>query len=146
MPPAWRSALDGRRVVQLVALLLAVAASSFLALVPVYSGAATSTSSDGTVTTTQQTATLLEVNGPGALAVLLVPVLLTAVPALWFGRGRTPAAVVGTALLALGCVAGLLTVGVFYLPALVAAGLAFAARTRSARPEKPGGPVAARLA
>jgi hypothetical protein len=132
MTPAWRGFLDARRVVQLVALLLAIAAAVFLVFAPTGTGVTSSVDADGTVTTTEHAVTLLDVNGGGVLGVLLAPVVFTLVPALWVGRGRTVAAIAGTVLLGLLCVAGMMTIGVFYLPAALAAALAFVAKTRPA--------------
>jgi hypothetical protein len=111
---------DARRVVQLVALLLAVAAAAVLIGVPMNSGSTTQT--------------LLRAEGPHVLPVLLLPVALTLVPATWLGRGRTAAAVACAVLLVLVCLAGLLTVGVFYLPAAIVSGVAFTVPARGAIP------------
>lgn len=133
----WRGFLDRRRVVQLVALLLAVAAAVLLLAVPLYSGEATTVSSDGTVTTTRTAATLTEVNGGWIAGLVLVPVVLIAVHALWVGRGRTAAIVACTAPVALLSLVGILTIGVFLLPAVILSGVALLVPARAATPRAP---------
>jgi len=113
--------IDARRIVQLAALGLALAATVYLLAVPTPSGQSTTVTSDGTTTTVDTAQTLLAVNGSGMLVVLLLPVLLTAVPALWWGRGRTAVGIFCAVPLLLLCVVGLLTVGVFFFPAAVIA-------------------------
>lgn len=111
---------DARRAVQLVALLLSAAAAAIFVGVPMDTGSANQT--------------LLQAEGPHTLPVLLLPVALTLVPLLWLGRGRTAAAVTCSILLVLVCLAGLLTVGFFYLPAAIVSGIALAVPARRASP------------
>jgi len=137
MAPRSGPTIDARRIVQLVALGLALSATVYLLAVPTYSGQSTTVTSDGTTTTVEVAQTLLAANGPGVLGVLLLPVLLTAVPALWWGRGRTAVGVTCAVLLLLLCVVGLLTVGVFFFPAAVVATVALVVPAWSPAPPKP---------
>ncbi|OJV82206.1 MAG: hypothetical protein BGO37_04240 [Cellulomonas sp. 73-92] len=124
-----RGFLDARRVVQLAALALAAAAAAYL-LSDRASGATTSDAGSAA-----PAATLVDVEGRWVIWLLLTPVLLVATHALWRGRGRTAAIVAGTTLLFLLCVAGALTIGIFFMPAALVSGLALLvpARTTSSR-------------
>ena len=117
---------DARRAVQLVAVLLAAAAAAVFVGVPMDTGS------------TNQT--LLQAEGPHVLPVLLLPVALTLVPLLWLGRGRTAASVTCSALLVLVCLVGMLTVGVFYLPAAIVSGIALAVPAPRASPTSTAAP------
>lgn len=134
---SWRGFLDGRRAVQLVALLLAVAAAAYLLGVPAYGHVSTAVSSDGGTVTRYGSASLVEVNGGWVVGLLLGPVALVAAHALWRGRHRTAAIVACTALLLGFCVAGMLSVGLFFLPAAIASGLSLLAPARPAAPAHP---------
>lgn len=106
------------RICQLVAVALAVAAGLLLLLLPVYGGTSTSMDGSGVTTTTTTHATLAEENGRGVYALLLVPVVLTALPLIAVGTTYRVVSWVAAALLAACCLLALLTIGVFYLPAL----------------------------
>lgn len=114
-----RGFLDTRRFVQLAALVLAGAAATYLGTYRTYSGGPSAT-------------TLVDVNGRWVVWLLLAPVLLVAIHALWPGRGRTVAIAVCTVLLFAFCVAGALTVGLFFMPALLVGGLAVLVPARTA--------------
>ena len=86
-------------------LVLAVATSLALLVVPVY------TSGSG------GTATLIEVNGTRAVFPLIVPVLLALAPVI---RPRRAAAIASASLLGAFVLVSGGSVGLFYLPALVA--------------------------
>ena len=120
-----RGFLDARRVVQLAALALSVAAAAYLLGDRPAAGAGSATPA----------ATLVDIEGRWVIWLLLTPVLLVGAHALWRGRGRTAAIVAGTALLFLLCVAGALTIGIFFMPAALVSGLALLvpARTTSGR-------------
>jgi hypothetical protein len=62
---------------------------------------------------------LLPVDGPGVILTLSVPVLLCVFPLLVRARRRRVVGWVSTGALALGVVAGLLSIGVFFVPSLV---------------------------
>jgi hypothetical protein len=135
-------------IVGALAFLLAVGASVFFLVVPVYAGvsASSSISSDGTQTvgpvTTSHT-TLLEENGRGVLIPLAVPVVLTGVGALLSLRRRwLPGHLAVACVLLAGCLLGAMTVGVFYAPGalalMVSAGLS-GARTPERRGRRTSG-------
>ena len=86
-------------------------------VVPSYSSggvSSTSGSSQGMGTTT--TATLVEVNGPGVLFVLAIPVALAVVGVIGGGRTARLRALFCGALLYVACLAAALTVGLAYVP------------------------------
>ncbi|ROR93505.1 hypothetical protein EDD28_2921 [Salana multivorans] len=92
---------------------------------PVYSGE--TTSSDGGTVSTR--ATLVEVNGTGVLGIVLAPLLASVlVAAMVWGRRRWPAlgtlAWVATVALGLLALAGIMSVGVFLLPVVLALAVA----------------------
>ena len=120
-----RGFVDARRLVQLAALALAVAAAAFLLGYP--------TSSGGGAGGATSSASLVDVNGPWVLWLLAAPVVLVATHAVWPHRGRTVAIVACTVLLWLLCLAGLLTIGVFFLPAVLVSGLALLVPARPLR-------------
>jgi hypothetical protein len=100
-------------------------ASGALLLVPVYTGLrveATATAGQALAlppTPGRHRATLWEVNGPGVLAPLAVPVVLTALPlaASWTPL-RTPARVLAAVLLTGFVLVAGFSIGLFYLPAV----------------------------
>ena len=112
---------------QLVALVLSVAGSLLLLVLPVYESSTTSSSG----AEVRGTSTLLETQGPGVMVTLAVPILLTAVPLLLQGRARGAVSLVCTLLLGIGTLLALLSIGVFYQPALVCS---IAATTAAFRP------------
>ena len=120
-----RGFVDARRLVQLAALALATAATAFLLGYPAYSGAG----SAGVAST----ANLVDVNGPWVLWLLAAPVVLVATHALWPRRGRTVAIVACTVPHWLLCLAGLLTIGLFFLPAVLVSGVALLVPARPLR-------------
>lgn len=127
---SWRDLVDPRRVAQVASLLLAAVAAAFLLGAPMYTG--DSVSSDGTTTPTSST--LAEVNGRWVAALVLAPAVLIAVHTLWVGRGRRAAIVVCTAPVAVLCLLGILTIGVFYLPAVILSGVSLLLPARDPAP------------
>ncbi|NHA67357.1 hypothetical protein [Phycicoccus flavus] len=99
-----------------VGVLLALAAAVLLLRLPMYDVAAGGTVG-GVVTDSARRATMVEVEGLSVLPPMLLPVLVALVawasPWTWLRWTLV-------ALLALFCLLGLLTVGLFYLPAAVA--------------------------
>ena len=132
---------DGRLApavwVALAALLLAVAAGSWLAFYPgFYQGVSVTGSSSGEVVQRSEQASLLAENGMWALGLLAVPVALTGLGV--FGAARRFRFLlwsVAVVLLVFSVISGM-TIGLFYLPAaialLAAAALCSSSRTRSA--------------
>lgn len=109
--------LSAKRLLQLAAFALAVAGSAYLAVVPVYSGSWTdSTGASGTAS-----ATLIEVNGTWAIVLLAVPVLITLVPLFARGRAWQVLSIAAAVLLGVVTILGSMTIGVFYMPALIVA-------------------------
>ena len=114
----------GTKIALAVALLWSTAFLVAGLTVPVYHQG--SVSSDGSRTTTvTSSSTLVEENGWPVLVVLMLPLVLSLVVAVVLLRTqrRTPAVVVGwvaTGLLAVLTVLGMLTVGLFVLPASIA--------------------------
>jgi hypothetical protein len=123
--------------VALAALLLAVAAGSWLAFYPgFYQGVSVTASSSGEVVQRNEQASLLAENGMWALGLLAVPVTLTGLGV--FGAARSFRFLlwsVAVVLLVFSVISGM-TIGLFYLPAaialLAAAALCSSSRTRSA--------------
>lgn len=105
---------------QLAAVALAVVASVLLLVVP--TGTSETTTSTGEHTS--ESTTLLGTEGPSVLWPLLVPVLLTLVPLLVSRRLRPAVSITCTVLLAVGVILAVLSIGVFFVPALVLAVIA----------------------
>ena len=113
--------------VALAAVALAVAAGLGLAFYPVYQGESETVSSSGVVTSSSDSATLIDENGPWVAFLLCVPVVLAAL-GLWVAlRGQRTLAWIFAGVLLGFCVLGGFSIGLFYLPAalslLLAAGL-----------------------
>lgn len=115
------------RVLQAVAFVLVLGASVVLLFLPLYSGS--SESSDGRQLT--ESATLLQENSPGVLIVLAVPMLLALVPPCSPRKAWRALSVACLIALAAFVVVSMLTIGRFYLPALV---VSFIALLRVPRP------------
>ncbi|GAA4367916.1 hypothetical protein [Paeniglutamicibacter cryotolerans] len=98
-----------------VAFALAIVATAALLFLPFYGGV--SVSSNGGQST--ETATLLQENSPVVLIVLAVPLLLTLLPLCPPPKSRRIVAVTCLVVLAAFVLVSLLTIGRFYLPALV---------------------------
>jgi hypothetical protein len=127
------TSLFGRRLVLLLLpLLLAVVATGALLVIPALREERVSSNpSGGTIRSTQST-TLVQSQGRRMLVPLAIPVALAGVP-LAFGRTRwrREALIAAGALLVIFVVLSLPSIGLFYLPAMVAM---IAAATVSGRP------------
>ena len=109
------------RISATVAVLLALAAALGLALWPcAYRGSVGESGPGGTLQERQVCATLVEVNGAGALAVLALPVVLAGVGLLAAWAGRRAILAIATVAVIAFCAAALASVGLLYLPAAVA--------------------------
>ena len=108
---------DSRDVRQVLAISLAIVASSVLFMVPMHTQAKVTAGGLEQV----KHLTLPELVGPSILVPLLIPMVLTALPLLTRGRARTSVSVVSTAALAGFVLIGSASIGWFYLPALTAA-------------------------
>jgi hypothetical protein len=109
------------RISATVAVLLALAAALGLALWPcAYRGSVGESGPGGTLQERQVCATLVEVNGADALAVLALPVLLAGVGLLAALAGRRAILAIATVAVIAFCAAALASVGLLYLPAAAA--------------------------
>jgi len=109
------------RISATVAVLLALAAALGLALWPcAYRGSVGESGPGGTLQERQVCASLVEVNGAGALAVLALPVLLAGVGLLAAWAGRRAILAIATVAVIAFCAAALASVGLLYLPAAAA--------------------------
>lgn len=120
-----------RRVVQIVATAFALAAAFLAAFGPAYSSVTETVDEAGQTTTQATSATLVEVNGAWVLIVLAVPVLLAAMPLGATGRWWQPLSIASAVLLIIVVVVGSLSIGWFYIPAMIAAIVAVFLPTRS---------------
>jgi hypothetical protein len=118
------------RALVVAALTWAVGVTIYLALVPTYEGVESLQEFSTTAErTTAAHRTLLEVNGPGVLVPMLIPVVLTALPLLRFvSATRRRLEVISAMLLLVFVVVGALSIGLLYAPSamamLIAAALA----------------------
>jgi hypothetical protein len=81
----------------------------------------TETSGDSLGTTTTSHPSLVESEGASVLIVLLVPVVIAAIPVLLRHRAAAqPARIAAAVLTGIGVFLAILSVGIFYVPALVA--------------------------
>ncbi|MBN9150875.1 MAG: hypothetical protein J0H56_05580 [Micrococcales bacterium] len=125
-----------KRILQIVAFALVLIPAIVLLIVPVYNLA----SSDSTGDSSLVTATLLDVNGPGILILFSIPVIAAGVPLFVHGRTWTVLSIVAAAVLGLWVVAGLLTIGIYFIPAFVT-GIIAACLSRQPRSAQASGPL-----
>ena len=106
---------------------VAAVAGIFLALYPVYQGVSESRSSNGSVTSSSDSATLIAENGSWVILLLCVPVALGALGVIGAMRGRRTFVWVPAVILLGFVILGGFSIGLFYAPAalalLAAAGL-----------------------
>ena len=103
------------------------------------SGSMSSVDSRTEVVTTTSTETLLEHEGASVVAVLLVPVAVALVGALGDGPTARRRRIAAGWVLAVACVLGAASLGIFFLPATIALLIAgFKTRRGTAAPEEPG--------
>ncbi|MGB3375687.1 MAG: DUF1700 domain-containing protein [Microbacterium sp.] len=110
---AWR-VLQGTAVVVAVVIGVVVAF-----IMPSYTGAIDTMSSDGTSTHVDTSQTLIEVNGLWVALIALVPALIALVPMVVPRRARTATASAAAVLLTLMAVVGGFTIGGFFLPTVM---------------------------
>jgi hypothetical protein len=126
------------RISATVAVLLALAAALGLALWPcAYRGSVGESGPGGTLRERQVCATLVEVNGAGALAVLALPVVLAGVGLLAAWAGRRAILAIATVAVIGFCAAALVSVGLLYLPAAAALIVALAGWRPGRRATRP---------
>lgn len=107
--------LNAKRVLQIVGVVLTVAAAAVMSVLPSFESVTTDSSGHEKI----ETQTLLEVQGIAFLIVLLIPVLVAAVPLFLRGRAWQVTSIVVAAALALFVILGALSIGRFYLPAAI---------------------------
>ncbi|MEQ6897056.1 hypothetical protein [Microbacterium sp. KR10-403] len=107
--------VNAKRALQIVGAVLAAAASIVSGILPSFESVTTDSSGHETITTQS----LLQVQGPAFLVVLLIPVVVTLIPLFLRGRAWIVASVIVAALLVAFAIAGALSIGGFYLPAAV---------------------------
>lgn len=111
--------LDAKRWVQLAAAVLGFGAAWSLMFATMYESESITSSSDGTEVSTTTFYRLIDVVGPAALLIAVVPLALTVVPLLAV-RYRQAISVGCTAVLGILTVLTGFTIGVFGVPALLA--------------------------
>ncbi len=111
---------SSKRLVQLFAAGLAVAAAVAVIALPLYAQESSTSSGD----VQSGSATVLSVVGPQVLLALLVPVLDAALPLAARGRAWQPLSVASVVVLAVFVVLGSASIGWFFVPALVLAVIA----------------------
>lgn len=104
-----------------------------LAFLPVYSGA----TSDSNGTSTETSATLVQENGPSVLVVLAIPILISLLPLFARGRAWQPLSITAAILLGFAVFLGILTIGIFFVPAMVVEIAAASLPTRATRRKAP---------
>ena len=105
------------RIIRWLALVVSLGAIATLWLMPMYTFQVVSQRVGGEATSSVGTDTLIGVNGYAVLGILAIP-LLAALSALlpWPARYRRGADVVGAIVVAVFCILGAFTVGVFFVP------------------------------
>ena len=107
---------NAKRIVQFVAAALALAAVLAVALLPSY--IEVSTTSDGGEVVTSST--VLQVVGLWFLLVLAIPLAITLLPLPARGRAWQPLSIISATLLTLFTILGSLSIGFYFLPAMIA--------------------------
>ncbi len=100
----------------LAAFLVAAVGALIAAFAPTGTLSESTGSSNGTFTTHSSSVSMFQVNGAWVLVVVAVPVLVALVPVLVHHRA---ARIVSAVLLWIGCVLGMLSVGMFFVPAAI---------------------------
>jgi hypothetical protein len=118
-----------RRMAQLIALALVLLAALAVLVVPAYEGSVAGSSAHAETTSS----TVLEVSGPGVLITLVVPLVIAAAPVLTRGRPWLAVSIAAAALLTAFTALALLSIGVFLIPAAVAAIVALFLPVRARR-------------
>jgi hypothetical protein len=144
----WSARMDavtsrpaGRPVLLLLPFVLALLAAVVLLVIPTGREESVSISSTGEITRHSRSTTLVQSDGWSVLVRLAVPVAFAGVPlALRRTRWRRGALVAASVLLLAFVVAGLLSIGVIFLPAAIA--MVTAAIVDGRRPTAPRGPAA----
>ena len=122
-----------KRLLQWLALVLAAAASVFLAFLPVYSGVA----SDSNGNSAETSATLVQVNGPSVIVLLAIPIAISLLPLFTRGRAWQPLSIAAAVLLGLAVLLGSFSIGIFFVPAMIVEVVAACFPTRAASRKAP---------
>ena len=129
-----------KRLLQWLALLLTVTASVLLAFLPVYSGV----TSDSNGTSTESSATLVQVNGSSVIILLAIPIAISLLPLFTRGRAWQPLSITAAILLGIAVFLGILSIGIFFVPVLIVEVVAACLPTR-ATPRKAPSAAATRM-
>lgn len=105
-----------KRIWQLVALALAIAAAAVALLAPIF--AVTAQQGAGQ---TEVRATALQVAGPSVFAVVAIPLVLAVLPLLARGRPWVWLSYVSSVALAIYTITGIMSIGLLFLPATIVA-------------------------
>ncbi|HET8927257.1 MAG TPA: hypothetical protein VFN24_05440 [Microbacterium sp.] len=105
-----------KRLVQVIALVLAVLGAWLMLVMPSYGTATT----DSTGAETFATLSMLDAVGPAARGLAAVPVAIALLPLFGVGRAWQPLSIVASVLMGCFVLLGILSVGFFYVPALLA--------------------------
>ena len=127
------------RLWQLASSVCAIAAAAGLAFIPTGSSLSSQSAvvdsagnvTTGTITHTITHITLFQAQGPGVLVILSIPLVLTLIGLLSPKGARQTTTLVSTIVLGLFVTAGMLTIGVFFVAALVCSIVALARGQRS---------------
>jgi len=106
---------------QSAAVVCAIAAAVALLVVPTGSGQGVSVDGSGSRTSDITHYTLPQSEGRTILLPLAVPIILTVIPLLISLRQRRTATLICTSLLSVGVVLAVMSIGVFFVPAVVCA-------------------------
>jgi hypothetical protein len=101
-----------------LSLVWTVAVGAVVALVPLSTTSVAGADASGTLYERTYHEALLDSEGPGLLVVLAVPALVAAIGALAPRRHAFAARLTAASLLFVGCALGIMSIGIFYVPAL----------------------------
>lgn len=108
--------LSGKRVAQLIALALLIAGILTILIVPSYESVTSDSSGHQTVTENN----VLTLGGPGLLATLAIPLVISAAPVLIKGPAWQPVSITAAVLLGVFTAIASFSFGLFFIPALIA--------------------------
>jgi len=107
--------IGAKRVVQLIAVVLAVAAGVYMLFAPTYQTA----TSDSAGNSSTGTATILETSGAWAIVLALIPIAIALAPLVVPPRARRWVTIAAVVLFAGWTIVGVWTIGGFYVPAFL---------------------------
>ena len=118
-----------KRLVQVIAVALAVLGGWLMLVLPSYGSAAMDSSGAETVATV----TMLDAAGPAAVGLAAVPVAIALLPLFGVGRAWQPLSISASVLTGCFVLLGILSVGIFFVPALLAGLVAVFLEPRAVR-------------